>query len=189
MGAGLARGAREGLAPLLPEPWYAFLRARRDGAPWARSPMRAEFAREQRVEARAAERGYRIAGRPDINSRSARARVVAVAAFAHDLRVGEGARFGVDLRDPTADVRVFDFCLSLPEEQYQCRGQRRRLVRRAMARRLPAEILDNPRRGPQAADWFERLAGAQPALLEALAEAERSDTARRARPAAAAAAH
>ena len=29
------------------------------------------------------------------------------------------AMYGVDIRDPTADARIAEFCLSLPEEQYR----------------------------------------------------------------------
>jgi hypothetical protein len=52
-----------------------------------------------------------------------------------------------------------------------------RLIRRAMADRLPAEILASPRRGVDTADWFERLSGARNQVFEALRLLEQSETA------------
>jgi asparagine synthase (glutamine-hydrolysing) len=63
----------------------------------------------------------------------------------------------VDGRDPTADVRLLEFCLAVPTEQFLSNGIERALARRALADRLPKLVLENPRRGSQAADWHERL--------------------------------
>ena len=87
------------------------------------------------------------------------------------------ALYGTDVRDPTADARIAEFCLSLPEEQFRSGGVSRRLIRRAMADRLPAEILASPRRGIDTADWFERLSGARARVFEALRLLEQSETA------------
>lgn len=94
------------------------------------------------------------------------------------INSGYSALFGVDIRDPTADPRVAEFCLSLPEDQYCRSGVSRWLIRRAMADRLPAEILTSRRHGIQAADWFERLAGARARVCDELAVLERNETAR-----------
>ena len=63
----------------------------------------------------------------------------------------------IDLRDPTADVRVVEFCLAVPPEQFLYGGIPKALARRALADRVPKAVLDEPRRGLQAADWHERL--------------------------------
>ena len=63
----------------------------------------------------------------------------------------------IDLRDPTADVRLLEFCLAVPTEQFQFNGISRALARRALADRLPKLVLENPRKGMQVADWHERL--------------------------------
>jgi asparagine synthase (glutamine-hydrolysing) len=75
-------------------------------------------------------------------------------------------------------VRIAEFCLSLPEEQYRRAGVSRRLIRRAMADRLPAEILASRRHGIDTADWFERLSGARGQVFETLSLLEQSETAR-----------
>jgi asparagine synthase (glutamine-hydrolysing) len=66
---------------------------------------------------------------------------------------GMEAMMGVECRDPTGDVRVLDYCLSIPEDQFLRDGQPRRLMRRAMDGILPPEILAEHRRGQQSADW------------------------------------
>jgi asparagine synthase (glutamine-hydrolysing) len=63
----------------------------------------------------------------------------------------------VDQRDPTADVRFLEFCLSVPTEQFWHGGVQRALARRALADRLPKIILEEMRRGQQSADWHETL--------------------------------
>jgi asparagine synthase (glutamine-hydrolysing) len=63
----------------------------------------------------------------------------------------------IDGRDPTADVRLLEFCLAVPTEQFLSNGIQRALARRALADRLPDLVLENPRMGSQAADWHERL--------------------------------
>jgi asparagine synthase (glutamine-hydrolysing) len=74
-------------------------------------------------------------------------------------RKGVLAGWGVDKRDPSADTRLIDFCLSLPIDLLLKDGVRRPLARAALADRLPPEVLDEPRKGYQAADWAEGIAG------------------------------
>jgi asparagine synthase (glutamine-hydrolysing) len=67
-------------------------------------------------------------------------------------------RYGVWKRDPTNDLRVISFCLSLPEEQYVHKGMSRALVRRATEHMLPDRIrLNETIRGVQGADWLHRV--------------------------------
>jgi len=65
---------------------------------------------------------------------------------------------GVDLRDPTADRRLIEFCLNIPTEQFISGGIPRSLIGRALADRLPPEVLSESRRGYQGADWWEAAA-------------------------------
>ena len=61
-------------------------------------------------------------------------------------------------RDPTNDIRVIRFCLSVPEEQYVQNGIDRALIRRATENILPDEVRLNQRiRGVQGADWVHRM--------------------------------
>ena len=80
--------------------------------------------------------------------------------------------WGIDKRDPTADPRLIDFCLSLPLDALMKDGIRRPLARAALADRVAPEVLAERRKGYQSADWHEGLtrdiAGAA-RLIEAMA--------------------
>ncbi|MNE52525.1 hypothetical protein D3C80_1472000 [compost metagenome] len=74
-------------------------------------------------------------------------------------------------RDPTNDLRVIRFCLSVPEEQYVQNGVDRSLIRRAMAGRLPDNVrLNRKRRGVQGADGIHRMIPQWGAFLSELRE-------------------
>ncbi|MFE4036186.1 asparagine synthase-related protein [Priestia sp. YIM B13489] len=61
-------------------------------------------------------------------------------------------------RDPTNDLRVVRFCLSVPENQFVQNGQDRSLIRRATKGFLPDNIRLNQRtRGLQGADGIQRM--------------------------------
>lgn len=63
----------------------------------------------------------------------------------------------IDERDPTADVRLLEFCFGVPTEQFLSNGKQRALARRALADRMPKIVLDKSLNGYQGADWHERL--------------------------------
>jgi asparagine synthase (glutamine-hydrolysing) len=63
---------------------------------------------------------------------------------------------GVQTRDPLGDRRLLEFCYAIPDDQFYRDGTDRRLIRRVMAGRLPAEITGAPR-GEQSADWHGRM--------------------------------
>ncbi|MGD6815532.1 asparagine synthase-related protein [Metabacillus sp. 84] len=61
-------------------------------------------------------------------------------------------------RDPTNDLRVIRFCLSVPNSQYVQNGLDRALIRRATKNYLPDEVRLNQRTfGVQGADWVYRM--------------------------------
>ena len=78
------------------------------------------------------------------------------------------AGWQVDHRDPTADVRLLEFCLSVPTDQFMRGGVQRSLAKRALADRLPREVLEEPRRGLQVADWHEDLTAARRDIVDEL---------------------
>jgi asparagine synthase (glutamine-hydrolysing) len=85
-----------------------------------------------------------------------------------------GAKFDLDVRDPTADVRVIAFVLSVPDRVFTDpkRGLDRWLIREAMRDRLPDRVRLNRLRGQQASDLVPRLrasAGEVEATLDELA--------------------
>jgi asparagine synthase (glutamine-hydrolysing) len=74
----------------------------------------------------------------------------------------------VDNRDPTADVRLLEFCLAVPTEQFLHDGTLRALARRALADRLPKQVLEATRFGVQVADWHEDFATARDDIVDEL---------------------
>jgi asparagine synthase (glutamine-hydrolysing) len=88
--------------------------------------------------------------------------------------------WGIDMRDPTADRRLIEFCLSVPTNEFWRNGVRRALARRALADRLPAEVLGATRKGLQAIDWHDGLTAARPQLVEEVSRLEEIAPANRA---------
>jgi asparagine synthase (glutamine-hydrolysing) len=175
--------AGQGVLPLLPDAlWLTVDRLRspsRSPIPaWAEySPVSPAFAAARRLPERTRSLRYAARFRPRADSREVRFELLAsqdIGAYTSAVR----SQYGVDLRTPPADVRLAEFCLALPEDQFQRDGVSRRLVRRAMAAQLPAEVVDNSLRGQQASDWYARLYGARDELAAELTRLERSDLAR-----------
>jgi asparagine synthase (glutamine-hydrolysing) len=67
------------------------------------------------------------------------------------------ARWGIEERDATADRRLIEFCFALPADAYLKNGVRRPAMRRALAGRLPLEVMEQRLRGYQMADWYEHI--------------------------------
>ena len=67
-------------------------------------------------------------------------------------------RYSLWKRDPTNDLRVIRFCLSVPEDQYVQNGMDRALIRRATENYLPDKVrLNQQIRGVQGVDWVHRM--------------------------------
>ena len=117
------------------------------------------------VETRAAERGLDLTYRPGTDPVESRLWMLR-RVDGGNYKKGMLGGWGVDQRDPAADRRLIEFCLSVPVEQFLARGVPRSLARRAFADRVPASVLGERRRGYQGADWHEGLSAARGALPE-----------------------
>jgi asparagine synthase (glutamine-hydrolysing) len=82
------------------------------------------------------------------------------------------AGWGIDQRDPTADKRLAEYCLSLPTSEFLRNGELRSLGRRALSDRLPEAVLNERRKGYQAIDWHEGLTAALPQVAEEIGRLE-----------------
>ena len=61
-------------------------------------------------------------------------------------------------RDPTYDLRVVEFCLSIPDDQFVQNGMDRALIRRSTEGYLPDQVRLNQRLfGVQGFDWVHRM--------------------------------
>ena len=67
-------------------------------------------------------------------------------------------RYSLWDRDPTNDLNVIRFCLSLPDEQYVQDGMERSFIRKATKNLLPDKVrLNQHVRGIQGADTVHRI--------------------------------
>jgi asparagine synthase (glutamine-hydrolysing) len=80
--------------------------------------------------------------------------------------------WGIDQRDPTADRRLIEFSLGVPDDQFLHGGVTKALTRRAFADRLPSEVFGLRGKGYQAADWYEGLTAIRGALAEEIVRQE-----------------
>lgn len=82
-------------------------------------------------------------------------------------------------RVPLGDRRLLEFCLSVPEPMFRQNGVARSFARRVLADRLPAEILDEQRRGVQGPTWFRTLEARRADIARDVERFEASPMARR----------
>ena len=80
----------------------------------------------------------------------------------------QAAYFGMEARQPTMDKRLIEFCMGIPHDQFIRDGQEKMLIRRAMAGRLPEDVLWTTRRGLQSADIAQRVLAGEEEICETL---------------------
>jgi asparagine synthase (glutamine-hydrolysing) len=149
-----------------PEPWLCY------------SAINREFAREWKITERMCHSGHDPEFKTILDQREARFELIKPGKSINGFLWQEsGAGFGLDVRDPTFDKRVMEFCLSIPDDQYVREGRDRWLIRRAMKDLMPAVVLDNKRRGLQAADIGRRMLAHLEETESTLQRIERSELA------------
>jgi asparagine synthase (glutamine-hydrolysing) len=136
------------------------------------SPIRTAFAAEERIVERQSE--HKLRSR-HLSNRQKRAQFLLNIADARaDARRAKEAIYGVRKLDPLNDVRIMEFCLSIPENQFFYNGESRSLIRRAMAERLPRAVVNNSLRGLQSANWLSSMDRHQIELRETMRRLKRS---------------
>ncbi|WP_168220434.1 asparagine synthetase B family protein [Azospirillum thermophilum] len=169
---------RHALKPLLPP----HLQRRWDdhrGAPRPESErygaINPEFARSVGMDERRLAMGNDYPGDTDTMRRRWMSRVQTLPPVMGAM----GELFGVEMRDPTADIDLLEFCFAVPDEQYLRDGQTRWLARRVLADRLPPEVLNEQRRGFQCPEFLHRLTLQRDAIVEGVEALDRSPLASR----------
>jgi asparagine synthase (glutamine-hydrolysing) len=155
-------------------PWpaeraYRRLRAR-PGHPT--SAIRSDFADRIRLDE---QRGDDPSEGPYLPARAQRLRLIRPGALkAGAMQAELGTAAGIAITDPTADPRLLEFCLSIPDSAYVDpeTGMGRWLVREAMKGRLPDEVRLNRSIGRQSGDLVPRLRQVAGDVEDALAEIE-----------------
>jgi asparagine synthase (glutamine-hydrolysing) len=166
------------LLPAVCQRWYMRLRAGKD--PWMKyAALNRELALRLDLTQLMRSRGHDPALIMPTDTRAARYRILRPgSSFIGALGQESGAGYTLELRDPTGDKRILEFCLGIPDEQYCRNGHNRWLIRRAMTGLLPSLVRWNTRRGFQAADVGQRILDSQEEIAGVLAQLERSDLAR-----------
>ena len=117
------------------------------------------------LERRARERGHDLEYRSEADAFALRLRILG-RADPGNYNKGVPGGWGLDVRDPTSDRRLVEYCLALPTEAFLNDGLPRRLARLGLTVRLPAVVLQERRKGYQAADWFENVQTSRESLLQ-----------------------
>ncbi len=148
---------------------------------WARrgaqSAISPQFARDMQIIDRAKRDSRRLEAKTGSFALSRRLNMITGVEFRGEWEAGMLALHGVDLRDPTSDLDVVQFCLGIPDEQYLVEGISRSVIRRAMWNLLPPMVLANRKRGFQAADWFGKMSRSRDAMAEEMAGLQASNLA------------
>ncbi|MDS4057719.1 MAG: asparagine synthetase B, partial [Candidatus Contendobacter sp.] len=160
----------QSVAPYLPPVLWGLIERIRSGRRWVLTDYTAihpDFMERMGHANRVKATGWDLSYRPWGDSR--RMRIAVLERMDNgDYQVAANAD-GLERRDPTADRRLIEFCLAVPDHQYLCEGRTRWLLHRLMGDTLPPEILLAQTRGYQAADWYESMAAAIPRIREELA--------------------
>ncbi len=160
--------------PWVPEPlWNALVRA---GQGWnwnvdTYTAVNRDRLRELDMARRARSRGFDLSYRPRKNSFDFRLWCLHRVDLGNNNKGALGG-WGIDLRDPTTDRRLIEYCLSVPSAAYLSDGSPRALGMLALADRLPANLLQERRKGLQAVDWHEGLTASRDRLREEISRLE-----------------
>ena len=160
------------LRPVLAPFWQQRQRLLRPGAPsWANlGAVQPDFARRMKLQAAAREIHFHKLFAWPFDPKHERALIFSMnAPLAGPIHQAHGAALGLEIRDPTTDVRLLEDRLGVPEEIHSHDGGERMLVRQAMDGLLPPEVQwqHGPRapsrgRGPAAAGPSRRNGGGAP---------------------------
>lgn len=167
------RVARESILPFLPPSLQRRIRRRfgkLEESPFDTwSPLNAEFAKDMGVERRAQQLGFDPDFSPVTSVLDFRTRSSGNAANeSGDMSYALDRLHGIPSRDPTRYRALLEYCFAIPTEQYLNLGRSRWLARRMLRGKVPAMVLDERRKGRQAADWASQMRPRREAILSEL---------------------
>jgi len=162
------------LAPWMPDPmWRALthLRGGRVDEVWRRHALNpaltAGLSRDRRLRAAGVDPLPRYG-----NDSFAERLSLLVNSDSGALASGRLAGWGIDERDPTADRRLVEFSLNIPTEQFMAGGVMRSIARGVLADRVPRIVLEESRKGHQAADWHVPMTAGRKELARQISSLE-----------------
>jgi len=158
----IAQSGNYGLSAEAGDFWWSLLRRERVArlvAEWRRKPRLARALREMSRE-------ITLRNRLRTRERLAALRSIDPGSFLKGFELE-----GLHIVDPTADRRLVELMLTVPENLLVKNGDRRWVARELLRGRAPDAVLDEPCRGLQAADWLSRLRAEADVLAAMLARA------------------
>jgi asparagine synthase (glutamine-hydrolysing) len=169
----LRRAVSQALLPHLPRHLQSRILSRHDGRildplrSW--SPIAAGYATERQVAERAEAMCFDPQFLPIRSVNEYRRRMLDGAATeAGDIMYGLDRVHALPTRDPTRYRPLVEFCFAIPADQYLRNGTRRWLARRLLRGKVPEMVLQERRRGQQAADWPSRVRPRRAEILDEL---------------------
>lgn len=121
------------------------------------SAINPDFAREINLIERCRQSGHDLRMGGNVNGIDQRLYMLSHMEHGRDIFTAMRALTGIESRAPLLDIRLLEFCFSLPLELFLYNGFSRRLPRLALAGRLPPTVLDNNRIGSQNPEILSRL--------------------------------
>ncbi|NOZ06701.1 MAG: asparagine synthetase B [Chloroflexi bacterium] len=156
-------GLRDKLLPYVPYGLVRQVRHWRFGREYwqTRSAIHPEFARRMRLAERIAAADHDLTfwlpRQQWLSAREQRLSIIKPEGWRGGAQQAAiSAWYGLETRVPLADARLMAYCLGIPDRHFY-NGMARGLYRRALAGRLPEEVLGNDRRGFQGADFVARI--------------------------------
>lgn len=147
---------REAVRHVLPDWWRQWRNARYRAQQLQRaalaSPLTADFAERINMPARRANNLAHIAFPADPQEQAVKRILHPYTLVGRERYDRTAAALAIEPRDPFMDLRVIEFCLSLPQEQLQRDGWPKLILRRALQDKLPDEV--RWRRGKEHVGWM-----------------------------------
>ncbi len=134
------------------------------------SAINPEFAREIDLVDRCHQDGNNLLRRNPADGLDQRVYMLGRIGRRGEAEAVQRALTGVEARAPLLDIRLLEFCLSIPQEQFLKDGIPRRLTRSALADRLPPLVLENRLLGKQNPEIMQRMGRGRANLIDELEE-------------------
>jgi asparagine synthase (glutamine-hydrolysing) len=175
----LRQVARRLVITSVPKPWAVRTQAAwmKHSEPWRKSlAIHPELVRRVDAVGASLDDPHHPLREPFMDSRTRRLSILQPGRnITGSVHAENGAASDIDVRDPTLDVRVLSYCLSVPEHLLldKTSSNDRMLIRTAMKSRLPDLVRLNQKRGLQSADLCVRLRADADMMDACLDELER----------------
>ena len=155
-----ASALRHIIKALLPEPLveqYRHFKA--ENNPWEKySAINPGYAKKINLNSLMKQEGHNPHFRQPLDAKAARLAILKPGkSLVGSFWQNSGAEYGIEVRDPSFDKKLMEFCFAVPNRIYKDEKGDRLLIRNAMASFMPDNVILNKKRGRQASDLVFRV--------------------------------